>query len=300
MRKIIGVSGGKGGTGKTFVATNLALMLSEIHRIMLVDADVENPNVSILLNKKIDGNGQLVTSFFPRFDADKCVHCGACADACRFHALFQMKDKAPVLIDPLCRSCQLCMRVCEAGAIIANQRGVGELFSYEKDDKLAVRLGRLFPGDTKTAHLISEMNNKALKEVEGDARGYDFMIIDCAPGAHCDVEKALKNVDVVFCVTEPTPLGAHDLNRTLELARFLKKPAKIIINRADMVQYRGPIEHISEEWGAEIIARIPLSREVMETYARGESIFEIHKRANDAGEHPVIKEFNKIIEVVEL
>ncbi|MBN2150239.1 MAG: P-loop NTPase, partial [Candidatus Lokiarchaeota archaeon] len=85
MRKIIGVSGGKGGTGKTFVATNLSLMLSEDHRIMLVDADVENPNVSILLNKKLDGNGQLVTSFFPKVDAGKCTHCGACADACRFH-----------------------------------------------------------------------------------------------------------------------------------------------------------------------------------------------------------------------
>nr|MDO8086697.1 P-loop NTPase [Candidatus Sigynarchaeum springense] len=299
MRKIIGVSGGKGGTGKTFIATNVALMLTEKYRILLVDADVENPNVSILLNKKIDGNGQLVTSFFPRIDASKCTHCGACADACRFHALFQMKDKAPVLIDPLCKSCQLCMRVCEPGAISADMRGIGELFSYENSAKLTVKLGRLFPGDVKTARLISVMNEQALQEVKADTTGFDFVIIDCAPGAHCDVEKALKDVDVVFCVTEPTPLGAHDLKRTLQLAKFLKKPAKIIINRADMVQYDGPIERISDEWGAEIIARIPLSREVMETYARGESIFDIHKQAGDAADHPVIKEFARIIEVIE-
>lgn len=296
MKKIIGVSGGKGGTGKTFVATNLALMLSEQHRVMLVDADVENPNVSILLNKKLDENGALVTSFYPRIDAAACTRCGACTTACRYHALFQLKEKVPVLIEALCRSCELCMRVCEDGAITADPRAVGELFSFKNHDRLLVKLGRLFPGGTKTARLIEAMNAEAMQQAARADPPLDFMVIDCAPGAHCDVEKALKDVDIIFCVTEPTPLGAHDLKRTLELARFLHKPARIIINRADMVPFHGPIEQISEQWHAGIIARIPLSREVMETYARGESIYDLHVRAGDAGNHPVIQEFIKIME----
>jgi len=298
MQKIIGISGGKGGTGKTFVATNLAIMLSENHRVLLADADVENPNVSILLNEKLDGNGQVVSSFIPKIIPENCVACGSCANACRYHALFQMKMKAPVLIEPLCRSCELCMKVCKVSAITSDQHAIGEVFTYEKDSNLTVYVGRLFPGETKTPRLIAEMLQKARDAIEKSTKEYDYMIVDCAPGAHCDVEKALKDTDEIYCVTEPTPLGAHDLKRILELARFLNKSAKIIINRADMTEYIKPIEQLSVEWGADIIARIPLSREVMETYARGESIYAIHKAANDDQDHPVLKEFASIIKVM--
>jgi len=299
MQKIIGISGGKGGTGKTFVATNLAIMLAENHRVLLADADVENPNVSILLNEKLEGNGQVVSSFIPKIIPENCIFCGTCANACRYHALFQMKMKSPVLIEPLCRSCELCMKVCTSSAIESEQHAIGEIFRYEKDSNLTVFVGRLFPGETKTPRLISKMLEQAREDTARSSNGYDFMIVDCAPGAHCDVEKALKDTDEVYCVTEPTPLGAHDLKRTLELARFLNKPAKIIINRADMVEYSTPIELISKEWGADIIARIPLSREVMETYARGESLYYIHKAKADHLDHPVLKEFSKIIEMME-
>ncbi|MFX0100086.1 MAG: P-loop NTPase [Candidatus Hodarchaeota archaeon] len=289
--KTIGVSGGKGGTGKTFVAVNLAVGLSRDYKVLLIDADVDNPNCSILLGESLDEPVKMVTCFFPKIDEEKCIKCGKCSRICRFHALFYIEEKVPMLVEPLCKSCTLCQRICPSKAIEADEKEIGELF-FKKGGNMDLLVGRLRTGSAKSTPLIMQMMEYANDELISK-KDYDFVIVDTSPGAHCDVEHALSEVERVICVTEPTPLGKHDLDRILQLCKIVGKDADIIINRSDMADYKGGIEEISEKFGSKIISRIPLSRDVMETYARGIPI--MSKMETYGENHEVIKEFIHVI-----
>ncbi|MHA1794178.1 MAG: nucleotide-binding protein [Promethearchaeota archaeon] len=290
--RMIGISGGKGGTGKTFVATNVAVALAKDNKVLLVDTDVENPNVPILLGLELGKPIDVIKCFFPKINADTCSKCGKCAQTCRFHALFHVTDKVPILIESLCKSCELCMRICPEDAIEREDKPIGEVFFLKKNENLDVLVGRLFPGSAKSTILIISLKEIAQKFIK-EKNIYDYVIVDTAPGAHCDVEHSLSDVDKVICVTEPTPLGKHDLDRILQLTGFVHKPAEIIINRYDMAEYKKDMEDFAKEKNVPIISRIPLSRDVMETYARGVPIMSQSEHYGE--DHPVIKEFLKII-----
>ncbi|MBD3186231.1 hypothetical protein GF325_05335, partial [Candidatus Bathyarchaeota archaeon] len=249
----------------------------------------------ILLGLTLPEPDGTIDCFFPLIDEGACTRCGNCASTCRFHALFQVEDKLPVLIEPLCKSCELCMRICPEGAISERKELIGEHFSMEVNPSLDLEVGRLIPGSAKTTMVIISLVERLLtKHVAGGE--YDYIIIDSAPGAHCDVEHALSETDMVFCVTEPTPLGRHDLGRILELLSFIGKPAKIIVNRFDMVEDDSFMDEYCGKNGVEIVSKIPLSRDVMETYARGTPI--VGQAGQLGADHPVIREFANISEVL--
>ncbi|MHA1682240.1 MAG: P-loop NTPase [Promethearchaeota archaeon] len=298
-QKIIGVSGGKGGTGKSFVAVNLAMLLSKQYRVLLVDTDVDNPNTSILLGIDLPEPDDVITCFMPRIDEQACMKCGKCAKNCRFHALFHLEGKIPTLIEPLCTSCELCMKICPHQAIDSMQKEIGERFFMKVNENLDLLVGRLFPGSAKTTMVIIALKEYMERELLEHEK-YDYIIVDSAPGAHCDVEHSLEGTDVVLLVTEPTPLGRHDLGRIIELVNFIGKEAKVIMNRSDMAgDATGPeggFELFAKDHGTELISKIPLSKDVMETYARGEPITMQEERFGR--DHPVIKEFYSIMEVV--
>ena len=225
MTMKIAITGGKGGTGKSMVATATAYGLSKKNnRVLLVDLDVECPNDSILLSaemKKVKD----VEMYIPKFDFDKCVKCGRCSTACREHAIVFVKDRFPILVKDQCIGCGACKIVCPTGAISEGKQKIGQI-NKGKGYNIPLINGELEPGTEEASPVVNAVK-RYVSEMEKD---YDYVIIDTAPGAHCNVISALLGVDLALPVTEPTPFGSHDLEIILELLNMLNIDAKIVLN----------------------------------------------------------------------
>ena len=261
----IAITGGKGGTGKSTVATALAIELSKENKVLLIDADVDCPNDHLILNikrKKIRDIFQPI----PKFDFSKCEKCGKCAEVCREHAIIFVKDKYPVLIPEQCIGCSACMIACPNKAISKDKKKIGTIYSGRNYNI------NFFSAETEIGVEEESPVVNALKvHIKNKEKKYDFILIDTSPGTHCNVIAALQGCELAFCVTEPTPLGAHDLNLILELLKKLKIPAEIILNRAD-IGNKNLIEEIAKKYKTKIIADIPYSKKILESYSKGEPI----------------------------
>ena len=112
LREIrIAVASGKGGTGKTTLATNLAVALASTGaRVAYVDCDVEEPNGHIFLSPTIH-TSRHVSTLVPEVDHTRCTSCGACGRACRYSAIVALPNR--VLTFPkLCHGCGGCTLAC--------------------------------------------------------------------------------------------------------------------------------------------------------------------------------------------
>lgn len=270
--KKISVTGGKGGTGKTLISVNLAVYYSQLGlKVLLVDSDVENPNSNILLGKELnddDVKKSAVKMFVPEFSKDTCTKCGKCRDACYRHAIIQFPNQFPSVMDHMCSGCTTCQRICPTNAISAKYRIIGNNYYINNVlTNLDLIIGELNTSEAVSVliveNLLDEVNNLDLKNE------YDLIITDTAPGAHCDVEKALGEADLILCVTEPTPFGEHDLRRILDLIKLTDKKADIILNRSTLTDYKEPIQKISEEYNIHILGEIPIDPVIIEDYAKG-------------------------------
>ena len=272
MVKKITITGGKGGTGKTLIATNLATKFSqEGYRVLLIDCDVENPNSNILLGKPLDDENvekKGVFIFKPEFDLDLCTKCGKCREGCYRHAILQFPEQFPSLMDQMCSGCEVCYRICPTNAINYGKREIGSQYFIPKiNNNLDLIVGELNPSEAVSVLIVEEILNFAEKlNKEND---YDIFIIDSAPGAHCDVEHSISVADVVLAITEPTPFGEHDLRRIFELIKLTNKKADIIINRSTLTDYIQPIYDLVEKYECELLGEIPLDNIVIENYAKG-------------------------------
>jgi MinD superfamily P-loop ATPase len=113
----IAVTGGKGGTGKSTIATALAIELSQKGRVLLVDADVDCPNDHLILNIEREKVRDIFQPI-PKINKKKCKKCGKCSEVCRENAIFQIKGEYPLVISDQCIGCSACMIACPFGAII--------------------------------------------------------------------------------------------------------------------------------------------------------------------------------------
>ncbi len=254
----IAVASGKGGTGKTTLAINLALAAKS--PVLLLDCDVEAPNAHLFLRGDLKRQ-HIVTIPVPEVDETKCDGCGMCSDFCAFNAIVSF-GTVPVISHEMCHGCGGCMRVCPQKAIheIDKRIGVVETFSC---DTITLVQGKLDIGVALAPPLI-----RAVKE---EAQG-DLVIIDAPPGTSCPVIATLREADFVVLVTEPTPFGLNDLRLAVDVVRELSLPFGVVINRAEKED--ALVRPYLEAEKIALLASIPDDRRIAESYAKGQTIID--------------------------
>ncbi len=298
----ISIASGKGGTGKTTVAVNLALaayyqMAGEFARgftgecpsesgnqnetrVQLLDCDVEEPNCHIFLKPSIE-NKQEVKVPVPVVDEDKCTRCGICGDVCAFNAIMPGKHK--VLVFPeLCHGCGACSLLCPSKAISEVPRSVGILETGYVD------VAKLAEAVSQGIHLDSSGNNgsfntmgfahgilnpgeilapSVINEVKRTSQNDNLVIIDTPPGTSCSMVESVKETDFCLLVTEPTPFGLHDLELAVDTVKKLGVACGVVINRCDLGDLR--VKEFCADKGIPVLLEIPLDRRIAELYAKG-------------------------------
>ena len=263
MVKKIAITGGKGGTGKSTIATALSYELSKNNKTLLVDLDVDCPNDHLILNidRKFE---KKVKQMVPKWDQSYCDKCGKCGEVCKFSAIAIVKNKYPIFVPEQCSGCGACIIACPNDAIERSEKDIGAIYSGKKDD-LNFLSGELKPGEA-----ISEFVVDNVKELINESE-YDYVVRDTAAGTHCDVISALEGSDEVFVVTEPTPLGKHDLELILQLLEKLKMKGKIIINRSDIGDEE-IVKEVCSKYDSKIVAEVPYDKKILESYSKGDPI----------------------------
>ena len=263
----IAITGGKGGTGKSTIATALAIELSKNNKVLLVDLDVDCPNDHLILNikrEKIKDVFQLI----PKINKDKCNKCGRCSEVCRANAIVQIKGEYPIIIPDQCTGCSACMIVCPKGAIEKDKKKIGTIYkgkNYGID---------FFSAETEIGVEEESPLVNALKEhIKNIEKNYDYILFDTSPGIHCNVISALQGCEIAFSVTEPTPLGEHDGELSLRLLKKLNIPYKIILNKSD-IGNKKLIQELAKEYKTKIIAEVPYKKSILKSYSKGEPIKE--------------------------
>jgi len=253
---IISVASGKGGTGKTLVATSLALSLKERDNVQLLDCDVEEPNDHVFM-KPAFTRSEAVSIPVPKVDEEKCTYCGKCAEVCAYNAIAVMKQK--VLIFPeLCHGCGACSYLCPEKAISEEEKEIGVVESGYSGGVGFVH-GTLNIGEAMAPPIIRQVKEHASHE--------GTVIIDVSPGTSCPVVEAVKDSDFCLLVTEPTPFGLNDLVLAVETVRQLNIPCGIVLNRAGVGD--GKTEEYCQKENIPVLLTIPLNTEIAGFYSRG-------------------------------
>jgi MinD superfamily P-loop ATPase len=272
----ISIASGKGGTGKTLVATSLA---ASLNNVQLVDCDVEEPNAYLFFPDKelLERSECRVT--VPVVDEEKCNRCGICSKNCAYHAMAVLPQAVLVFPEP-CHSCGLCTLACPENAISEETRSVGEIF-HARSNGTDLLWGELKLGEARTTPLI-----RAVKE---KARG-DLIVVDSPPGTSCSMVEAVRGSDFCLLVTEPTPFGLYDLDIALKVLDKMKIPRGILVNKTGLGG-RGVYDY-AEMRKIPLLMEIPMSRKIAELYSRGiifvqempqwrERFIELHKRISE-------------------
>jgi len=253
---IVSVASGKGGTGKTTVAVNLALAAAHESKVQFFDCDVEAPNAHLFLKPQFD-HREAVKATCPTVNGTCCTFCGRCAEVCAFNALAVLKDR--VLVFPeLCHDCGGCARFCPENAIGKKEHDIGFIESGHAGTIEFVQ-GTLTPGEAFAPPIICALKRKMSND--------SIVIIDAPPGTSCPVVEAIQGSDCCLLVAEPTPFGLHDLTLAVELVRKLRLQVGVVINRADVGDNKVEAYCIHE--GLPVIMKLPYDKQLAIKYAEG-------------------------------
>ncbi len=245
------VLSGKGGTGKTLIATNLALLMKAIY----VDADVEEPNGFIFLKPKLNNVRQIEVEI-PKIDSLKCQPCYKCVSFCEFNALAIAKKKI-LVFNKLCHSCGGCKIVCQYGALTYKKKKIGIIEEGQTGHLKCLR-GVLEVGEAISSFLIKEL----LANLNDDLH-----IIDGAPGTSCNVLNTLRYADYAILVTEPTEFGIHDLKRALKLVENFKIPFGVVINK--VFEEDNLIKRYCQHNKIKILGNLKYDKGIAKLYSKG-------------------------------
>jgi MinD superfamily P-loop ATPase len=258
---IISVASGKGGTGKTLVATSLALSLKDSHKAMLLDCDVEEPNAHVFLKPAITGSEPVLIPI-PKVDEEGCTRCGKCAEVCAYNAIAVLGEH--VLTFPqLCHGCGACSYLCPEKVISEEPRETG-VVEWGQADGLGFVHGKLTVGEAMAPPVI--------RRVKEHSNSDGIVIIDVPPGTSCPVVEAIKDSDFCILVTEPTPFGLNDLILAVETVRELNIPCGVVLNRAGVGDAR--VEEYCRKENIPVLLTIPLDTEIARLYSKGVTLAE--------------------------
>jgi MinD superfamily P-loop ATPase len=258
---IISVASGKGGTGKTLVATSLAFSLKSRQPVQLLDCDVEEPNDHIFL-KPVITQKEAVCIQVPKIDEEKCTHCGQCAEVCAYNAIAVLPDRVMVFPE-LCHGCGACSYLCPEKAISEEGREMGVVEQGQANGIDFVQ-GRLNVGEAMATPVIRQVKERANSD--------GLVIIDVPPGTSCPVVEAVKGSHFCLLVTEPTPFGFNDLVLAVETVRELGIPLAVVLNRAGG-EYNKVEEYCRKE-NIPVLLTIPLDTKIARLYSRGITLAE--------------------------
>ena len=253
---IISIASGKGGTGKTLIATSLAVALKDREKIQFLDCDVEEPDAHIFLKPEITA-GEDVLIPVPEVDKERCNYCGRCAEICAYNAIAVLENHI-LIFQELCHGCGACGYLCPKEAISEKGRTAGNI-EWGYSDSISFTHGRLAIGEAMAPPII----RKVKERIDSDC----IAIIDAPPGTSCPVVESVKGSDFCLLVTEPTPFGLNDLSLAVETVGELDIPCGVIINRdcGDNEEITG----FCENKGIPVMLTIPLDREIAYLYSKG-------------------------------
>lgn len=250
---IVAVASGKGGTGKTTVAVNLAL---SIRNVQFLDCDVEEPNAHLLLHPKVNRREPVYIPV-PVVNEQLCDYCGKCSEFCEYNAIFVSSNK--ILIFPeLCHSCGGCAIVCTKKAISEEQHKIGTL-NFGSSGDVELVYGELEVGEPLAIPVIKAVK----KQMKPDGN----IVLDSPPGTSCPVIETVKGSDYCVLVTEPTPFGLHDLKITVEVLEDMDIPFGVVVNRAGIGDKK--VYEYCREKDIPVLLEIPYQRDIAEFYSRG-------------------------------
>ncbi|MCG2726143.1 MAG: ATP-binding protein [Elusimicrobia bacterium] len=255
---IISIASGKGGTGKTTIAINLALAIGKVH---LLDCDVEEPNSHIFIKPQINSKAPVYISV-PEIDKSKCDFCGKCSEVCAYKAIAALKTDV-LIFKELCHGCGACEYFCPQKAIKEVNRNIGFIETGEKGNLLFTG-GKLNIGEAMASPIIKEVKNRVKPEM--------INIIDAPPGTSCSMIESVSNSDFCVLVTEPTPFGLNDMILSVEVLRKLNVPFGVLINRSDLGDDK-TVEYCENE-NIPIIMKIPFAKNIAKAYSQGKPIIE--------------------------
>jgi MinD superfamily P-loop ATPase len=263
----ITVASGKGGTGKTTIATSLALSLAEDGHIpVFLDGDVEAPNAHLFLKPVFDRK-QDVSILIPQVDESKCTYCGKCAEVCQYHAIVVVGKKT-LVFPQLCHGCGSCTLVCPEHAITESAEVMGVLERGSALSGISFARGILNIGEPMAVPIIRQLK-KWIEPQPGQVE-----ILDAPPGTSCPVVECMRSADFILLVTEPTPFGLHDLRLAVQVARELNIPMGVVVNRDGSGD-----AHVDEFCKSEkipVLMRVPFERAIAEGIAHGHTLAEVH------------------------
>jgi len=277
---IITVASGKGGTGKTTIATNLAQTIARAKKAenesttWLIDCDVEAPNAALFIHPIFDKEKK-VERLLPVINHDQCTGHGVCVDICESNALAIAGGKT-LFFKELCHACGSCVLSCPEGAIHETSEMIG-LLQQGASESLMFAQGILEIGFSSPTPTIRDLKKWIIPQ---ETQPQNTYILDASPGTACPVVESFRGADFALLVTEPTPFGLHDLALVSELViKEFKIPSGIVINKSG----RGDeiIEQFASEKGIPILMRVPLSRDIAEAYARGKLLVDAFPQHKD-------------------
>jgi MinD superfamily P-loop ATPase len=257
---IISIASGKGGTGKTTVATNLAVSFET--GVQILDCDVEEPNAHLFIHPDIK-ESKTITTPVPEVDMEKCNLCGKCGEICQFKAIVVIGETV-LPFHELCHGCGGCVLVCPEKAITETGRELGVVEIGHRNGLEFVH-GRLRVGEAMSPPLI----DKVREYTDTDK----LTIIDAPPGTSCPVIASMKGADFVLLVTEPTPFGLHDLKLAVGAVNILGIPCGLVINRSDIGDDK--VKAYAKKENVPILMEIPFDRRIAEAYSRGEMLVDM-------------------------
>ena len=263
------VASGKGGTGKTTVATSLALVAGGAVRFL--DCDVEAPNAALFLNPALETHKDVGIQL-PVVDEALCTHCGRCAEVCEFHAIAVIGKKT-LIFPELCHGCGSCVLICPEKAISERLDVMGVLEGGSTTSGIDFAQGVMNVGEPMAVPILRELKKWP------PARPFEIEIRDAPPGASCPVVETMRGADFTLLVTEPTPFGLHDLKQVVEIAHELGLPTGVVVNREGIGD--NAVEAYCAEAGIPILMRIPMERCIAEGVAQGKTLVDIHPEYGD-------------------